>query len=105
MKKLLIFGTLDHIPELRQDTNGNYFVCFSVMIGDNRKTTARSDSVEVSCTGKLAEIVMKSAYKGCAVFVEGFPAIHSFVNNNNDIISIQRVYAHSINILNNSKFV
>lgn len=100
MKKLFVFGNLGRDPELKKDANGNEFVIFAVAVNSDKKADNKADWIEVSCTGKLAEIVIKFAKKGSKVFVEGFPAIKLFTNNiTKETVAVQRLYAHSIEVL------
>ena len=99
MKKLLICGRLIKNPEIRTDNQGNNFVTFIVTTEHGKTFGVRKDCIEVSCNGKVAENVVKLAYKGCNIFAEGYPAVHSYINFKNEIITTQRLYAHTVDIL------
>ncbi|MCX8514094.1 MAG: single-stranded DNA-binding protein [Burkholderiales bacterium] len=103
MKRLTIIGNLGRDPESRNDKYGNSFVTFSVAVSVGNKDKPRTDWVDVSCNGKLAEIATTYAKKGYKVFVEGFPDVSAYTNNANVVVAVQRLYAHSIKILNRNE--
>lgn len=100
MKRLTITGNLGRDPELRVDANGNAFATFSVAVAVGNKNNPRTDWVDVSCSGRLAEIVTSFARKGNKVLVDGFPSVNAYINADNIAVSVQRLYAHNIEILN-----
>lgn len=100
MKKLTITGNLGRDPELRSDANGNQFAVFSVAVPVGTKANPRTDWVDVSCNGKLAEFAATYARKGNRVLVEGFPSVNSYINKENLPVGVQRLYAHVFEILN-----
>jgi single-stranded DNA-binding protein len=59
MKKLLIFGNLGRDPELMKDSNGNEFATFVVAVEGSKKYESKSEWIEVSCTGKLVDVVTR----------------------------------------------
>ena len=99
MKRLTITGNLGRDPELRIDASGNKFATFSVAVGVGTKLNPKTDWIEVSCNGKLAEIATTYAVKGNKILVEGFPAVTAYLNNGNDPVGVQRLYAHTIELL------
>ena len=103
MKRLTIIGNLGRDPESRNDKYGNSFVTFSVAVSVGNKDKTRTDWVDVSCNGKLAEIATTYAKKGYKVFIEGFPDVSAYTNNANVVVAVQRLYAHSIKILNRNE--
>lgn len=99
MKKLIITGHIGANPQMRTDQHGNQFATFSVAVAVGSKANPKTDWIDISCTGKLAEIATAYARKGNKVLVEGFPTISVYVNQG-DHIGVQRLYAHSLEILN-----
>jgi single-strand DNA-binding protein len=99
MKKLTITGNLGKDPELRVDQNGNSFAVFSVAVAVGTKASPKTDWIDVSCNGKLVDVVMTYAKKGSKVLVDGFPCVNAYINNDNIPIGIQRLYAHSFEFL------
>lgn len=100
MKKLTITGNLGRDPELRSDPNGNQFAVFSVAVPVGTKANPRTDWVDVSCNGKLAEFAATYAKKGNRVLVEGFPTVNAYINKEQSPTAVQRLYAHVFEILN-----
>jgi len=103
MKRLTITGNLGRDPELRIDPNGNSFATFSVAVTVGSKGNSRTDWIDVSCNGKLAEIATTYAKKGNKVLVDGFPSVNAYINADNVPVPIQRLYAHSLEILNKTE--
>lgn len=99
MRKLFAFGCLLNNPEVKKDQNGKDFITFTLITSGTAE--ARKDQIEVSCTGNLASIILKSASKGSAVFVEGYPAAYAFIDRDEHPVAIQRIYARSIDVLTN----
>jgi single-strand DNA-binding protein len=99
MKKLTITGNLGRDPELRIDASGNKFATFSVGVSVGTKINPRTDWVDVSCNGKLAEIATTYAVCGNKILVEGFPAVAAYLNSENEPVGVQRLYAHTIELL------
>lgn len=100
MKRLTITGNLGRDPELRMDPNGNSFATFSVAVTVGSKGKPRTDWIDVSCNGKLAEIATTYAKKGNKVLVDGFPSVSAYINADNVPVPVQRLYAHSLELLN-----
>lgn len=99
MKRLTITGNLGRDPELRIDPNGNTFATFSVAVAVGSKGKQRTDWIDVSCNGKLAEIAKTYAKKGNKILVDGFPSVSAYINADNVPVPTQRLYAHSFEIL------
>ncbi len=100
MKRITVTGNIGRDPETRMDPSGNQFVTFSVGIIVGSKQHPRTDWVEVSCNGKLAEIAATYAKKGNKVLVDGFPHVNAYINKENTPVATQRIYAHVIELLN-----
>lgn len=103
MKRLTITGNLGRDPELRIDPNGSSFATFSVAVTVGSKVNPRTDWIDVSCNGKLAEIATTYAKKGNKVLVDGFPSVSAYINSDNVPVPIQRLYAHTLEILNRAE--
>lgn len=103
MKRLTVTGNLGRDPELRIDPKGNSFATFSVAVQVGNKANPRTDWIDVSCNGKLAEIATTYARKGNKVLVDGFPSVSAYINADNIPVPIQRLYAHSLEILNRAE--
>lgn len=99
MKRLTITGNLGRDPEMRVDPNGMQFATFSVGISVGAKANHKTDWVEVTCNGKLAEIITRYGKKGRKVLVDGFPHVSAYVNKDNIPVGTQRMYANSIELL------
>jgi single-strand DNA-binding protein len=100
MKRLTITGNLGRDPEMRIDPEGNSFATFSVGVTVGSKAKRRTDWIDVSCNGRLAETVTTYAKKGNKVLVEGFPSVGAYLNSENVPMPIQRLYAHNVELLN-----
>jgi single-strand DNA-binding protein len=99
MKKIIITGNVGKDPEMRSDQNGGQFATFSVGVAVGTKQTPKTDWVEISANGKLAEIVRSFVRKGTKVLIEGFPSVNAYINRENKPIGILRVYANNIELL------
>jgi single-strand DNA-binding protein len=100
MKRLTITGNIGRDPELRLDQNGVHFATFSVAVSVGSKQSPKTDWVEVSCNGRLAEIVTSYARKGSRVLVDGYPNVTAYINKDNQPVGNLRLFAHSIELLN-----
>ncbi|MCC2645217.1 MAG: hypothetical protein K0R49_259 [Burkholderiales bacterium] len=100
MKRLTITGNLGRDPELRINPEGNSFATFSVAVSSGNKANRRTDWIDISCNGRLAEFVTTYAKKGNKVLVDGFPSVGAYINSSNEPVPVQRLYAHSLEILN-----
>ncbi|MCX8514681.1 MAG: single-stranded DNA-binding protein [Burkholderiales bacterium] len=100
MKRLTITGNIGRDPELRLDQNGVHFAVFSVAVSVGNKQMPKTDWVEVSCNGRLAEIVTAYARKGSRVLVDGYPNVNAYINKENQPIGNLRLFANSIELLN-----
>ena len=99
MKRLTVTGNLGRDPEMRLDPNGKQFATFSVGINAGNKLNPRTDWLEVTCNGKLAEVITKYGKKGRKVLVDGFPHVSAYINKDSIPVGTLRMYANSIELL------
>lgn len=99
MKKIIITGNLGKDPEKRSDQSGNQFAVFTVAVSVGTKQNPKTDWVDVSCGGKLADVVCSYLRKGSKVLVTGFPTVNAYVNKENSAVGVLRVYADDIEFL------
>lgn len=99
MKKIFITGNVGKDPELRADTTGNSFVTFSVAISVGTKQNPKTDWVDVSCNGKLADFAISYVKKGTKVLIEGFPIATAYINKENKAIASLRVFVNNLELL------
>ena len=99
MKKIIITGNVGKDPELRADQNGNQFATFSVGVSVGTKQSPKTDWVEVSCNGKLADIAKNYIKKGAKLLVEGYPTANAYINRENKPVANLRVYANTLELL------
>ena len=100
MKKIIFTGNLGKDPELKLDNNGTHFATFSVAINVKNKKNQKNDWIDVSCNGKLAEIICTYAKKGTKVLVEGYPYASAYINKENIPVGQIKVYANIVELLN-----
>jgi single-strand DNA-binding protein len=99
MKRLTVTGNIGRDPEMRLDPNGHQFATFSVGISVGNKVSPKTDWVDVTCNGKLAEIITTYGKKGRKVLVDGFPYVNAYINKDNLPVGTLRVFANSIELL------
>jgi len=99
MKKVIITGNVGRDPERRADQSGNPFATFSVAVSVGSKQSPKTDWVDVSCGGKLADIVCTYLKKGTKVLVSGFPSVNAYINKDNVAVGTLRVYADDVEFL------
>ncbi len=99
MKKIIVTGNLGRDPERRTDQSGNQFATFSVAVSVGTKQSPKTDWVDVSCGGKLVDLVCTYLKKGSKVLVTGFPTVNSYINKENLAVGTLRVYADDIEFL------
>ena len=99
MKKIIITGNLGRDPEKRADQQGNAFATFSVGVAVGTKDKPKTDWVDVSCGGKLADVVCTYLKKGSKVLVSGFPSVNAYMNKENQAVGTLRIYADDIEFL------
>ena len=100
MKRLTITGNIGKDPELRLDPSGNQFAVFSVAVAVGSKANPKTDWIDVSCNGKLAEIVCMYARRGTKVLVDGFPTASAYINKDNNPVATLKLYASTVELLN-----
>lgn len=103
MKRMTITGNLGRDPELRVDPSGAQFTTFSVAVPVGNKSNPKTDWVDVSCNGKLAEIAYTYAKKGTKVLVDGYPNVNAYINKDNIPVGTLRLYANSLELLSFSE--
>ena len=99
MKKIIITGNVGRDAESRADQSGNNFTSFSVAISVGTKSNPKTDWVDVSCNGKLAEIAALYVKKGTKVLIEGFPTVNSYMTKDNKPAATLRIFAHNLELL------
>jgi len=100
MKKIIITGYVGKDPDLRVDSNsGNQFATFSVGVSVGTKQAPKTDWVDVSCNGKLADIAKNYIKKGSKLLVEGFPSTSAYINKENKAIATLKVFANNVEFL------
>jgi single-strand DNA-binding protein len=100
MKKIIITGNVGKDPELRQNTTSDgQFATFTVAVSVGNKQNPKTDWVDVSCNGKLAEIVCAYVKKGSKVLVSGFPTAKAYINKENIPVATLLVYADDVEFL------
>lgn len=99
MKKIIITGNVGRDPEMRADQSGGQFATFSVGVSVGNKQTPKTDWVDVTCNGKLADIARNYIKKGSKLLVEGFPSVNAYLNRENKPVGTLRVYASNIEFL------
>lgn len=100
MKKIIITGNLGKDPEKRADQSGNQFATFSVAVSVGTKDKPKTDWVDVSCGGKLADVVCSYLKKGSKVLVTGFPSVNTYISKENTAVGVLRIYAEDVEFLN-----
>lgn len=99
MKKIIVTGNLGRDPEKRVDQSGNQFATFTVAVSVGSKQNPKTDWVDVSCGGKLADVVCSYLKKGSKVLVSGFPTVNAYINKENTAVGVLRIYADDIEFL------
>jgi single-strand DNA-binding protein len=99
MKKLIITGNLGKDPEKRSDGQGKDFATFSVAVSVGTKDKPKTDWVDISCGGKLADVVCAYLKKGSKVLVTGFPTVSAYISKDGGAVGTLRVYADDIEFL------
>lgn len=103
MKKIIITGNLGKDPEGRHSPSGEWFVTFAVAVSVGTKSNPRTDWVDVSCNGRLAEVAHAYLKKGSKVLVEGFPSTNAYINNEGKAVATMRVVAKNLEILSSKE--
>jgi len=77
LNKVQIIGNLGKDPEIRHSQSGDKIASFSIACGEtwkDKQTGEKKEKTEwinCSCFGKLAEIIEKYVFKGSKVYLEG----------------------------------
>ncbi len=103
MKKIMITGFAGKDAESRATTDGKIFTTFSVGVTVGTKENPKTDWVEVTCNGKLAEIALMYVKKGIRILAEGFPTVNAYINKENKAIGTLVIYANNIEFLSDKK--
>jgi len=103
MKKIFVTGNVGKDPESRADQSGNQFVTFSIGVSVGTKQTPKTDWVEISCNGKLADVARNYVKKGSKLLVEGFPSVSAYVNRENKPVGTLRVYANNFEFIGSKR--
>jgi single-strand DNA-binding protein len=99
MKKMIITGNVGKDPELRVDPAGNAYATFSVGVSVGNKQEPKTDWVDVSCNGKLADTARQYVKKGTKVLIDGFPTATAYINKENQAIPTLRMFANNLELL------
>lgn len=103
MKKMIITGRLGKEPENRHSPSGEWFVTFTVAVNVGTKYKPKTDWVDVSCNGKLAEIVKSYLKKGSQVLVEGYPSVNAYINKEGKPVATEKLNAKILEILSSKE--
>ena len=103
MKKLMITGNVGRDPEMRADQSGGEFASFSVAVSVGNKQKPKTDWVDVTCSGKLADIAKNYIKKGSKLLIEGFPSVNAYIDRSNNPIGTLRLYANNIEFISSAK--
>ena len=99
MKKIIVTGNVGRDPEMRADQTGGQFATFSIGVSVGTKQNPKTDWVDISCNGKLADIARNYIKKGTKLLVEGFPSVGAYINKENKAVGTLRIYANNIELL------
>lgn len=99
MKKIIVTGNVGRDPELRADQNGNQFATFSLGVSVGTKQNPKTDWVDVSCNGKLADVARNYIKKGSKLLVEGFPSVNAYINKENKPVGTLRINANNFEFI------
>lgn len=99
MKKIIATGYVGREPEAKSSQNGEKFVTFSLGISVGNKQSPKTDWVEISCNGKLAEVATSYITKGKKLLIEGFPSVNAYINKENKAVGTLRINVSNIEFL------
>jgi single-strand DNA-binding protein len=99
MKKIFVTGNVGRDPELRADQNGNQFATFSLGVSVGTKQNPKTDWVDITCNGKLADLARNYIKKGTKLLIEGFPSVNAYINRENKPVGTLRVNASNIEFI------
>lgn len=99
MKKIIVTGNVGRDPEVRMDQNGNQFVTFSIGVSVGTKQNPKTDWVDISCNGRLADVAKNFVKKGSKLLVEGFPSVNAYINRDNKAVGTLRINASNFEFI------
>jgi single-strand DNA-binding protein len=99
MKKIIVTGNVGRDPELRADQNGNQFATFSVGVSVGTKQNPKTDWVDITCNGKLADVARSYVKKGTKLLIEGFPSVNAYINKENKAVGTLRINANNFEFI------
>ncbi len=102
MLKIQFIGYLGKNPELRTSETGTRFAFFSVGVNQGNKENKKTTWLDVSCSGKLVDVVMQYLKKGSKIYGEGMPFTNLYFNKENKPVSTLRIYADKIEFLSST---
>lgn len=88
---------------MRADNSGGQFATFSVGVSVGTKQAAKTDWVDITCNGKLAEVAKNYIKKGSKLLIEGFPSVNAYMSRENKPIGTLRIYASNIEFISSAK--
>lgn len=103
MFKLICTGNVGKAPTQRANNAGETFVTFSLGVSIGTKQNPKTNWVEISCNGKLAEVAAKYIVVGSKILVEGFPTANAYINKENKAVGTLRISANNIEFLSSNK--
>lgn len=92
-------GNVGRDPEVRADQSGNQFVTFSLAVAVGTKQNPRTDWIDVTCNGKLADVAKNYVKKGTKLLIEGFPSVHAYMTKENTPAATMRVSVNNFEFL------
>ena len=96
MLKILLTGNVGKEPEIKTSQDGTQYAHFSMGVNIGKGKTSW---VDISCKGKLVEVVTSYIHKGSKLLVEGFPSVNAYVNRDNKPVGQLKVFASNIEML------
>ena len=98
MKKIIITGNVGRDPEMKISQNGEEFVTFSLGVSVGTKDKPKTDWVDISCNGKLVDIVRNYVRKGTKLLIDGYPTVNAYMNKENKPVGVLKVFAHNLEL-------
>lgn len=102
MKKIIVIGNVGRDPEARFSPTGESFVTFSLAVTTGSKNNQKTDWLEISCSGKTAELVQSYVHKGSKLLVEGTPSANAYISKDGKAVATLRVRAINLEFLGGS---
>lgn len=103
MKKIIVTGNVGRDPEMRSDAEGNQFATFSMAISVGTKQNPKTDWVDISCNGKLADTVCNYVRKGSKLLIEGFPTVGAYISRDNKPVGTLRIFANNMEFIGSKR--